>query len=69
LAENKIGSNIEADVASVMTKRLDEIKSKDATVIRAIVDESYNNPTTGLHWFRNRTEYNSEKSLNNQLLS
>ena len=42
LAENKIESTIEADVTSVITKRLDGIKNKDETVVRAIVDESYN---------------------------
>ena len=42
LAENKIESTIEVDVTSVITKRLDGIKNKDETVVRAIVDESYN---------------------------
>jgi ketosteroid isomerase-like protein len=39
--ENKIGSTIEADVVSLITKRLDGIKNKDEKVVRSIVDESY----------------------------
>jgi ketosteroid isomerase-like protein len=42
LADNRIESTVEADVASVVTKRLDGIKNKDETAVRAIVDESYN---------------------------
>jgi hypothetical protein len=41
LAENKIESTIKAGVASVIAKRLDGIKNRDETVVKAIVDESY----------------------------
>jgi ketosteroid isomerase-like protein len=39
--ESKTESPAEAEVASVITKRLDGIKNKDETVIRAIFDERY----------------------------
>jgi hypothetical protein len=40
--ENKTESSIETDVMSVISKRLDGIKNRDETVVKAIVDESYN---------------------------
>jgi ketosteroid isomerase-like protein len=39
--ENKSESSIETDVMSVISKRLDGIRNRDETVVRAIVDERY----------------------------
>ena len=40
--ESKTESPAEAEVASVIIKRLDGIKNRDEPAIRAIVDERYN---------------------------
>jgi ketosteroid isomerase-like protein len=40
--ESKTESPVEAEVAGVITKRLDGIKNRDETAVRAIVDERYN---------------------------
>jgi ketosteroid isomerase-like protein len=39
---SKIESSVEAEVASVITKRFDGIKNRDETTVRAIFDERYN---------------------------